>query len=351
MREPNSRPCCVHGSGQLFPGIYATFGVAVSMVGRLADAAEQLDAAIEAARLSGHPPALAWALFCRAFVAVPAGDLKTAIAAAQESLELANEANQAVIAARAASVLAVALLDAGQPDRAAAVLTGALGTEQFATIPGVWRAYLLEQMTHCWLALGRREDAEIAAAAAQASATAVGLRSATAMASRASAAVALADGDAATAAQQALQAADLADAVGMPVEAALARTIAGRAFAELGDKDRALGELELAAAVLDRCGAVRYRDAAERALRQLGQHIHRRTRPGDSAGGVSGLTGRELEIAELIVDRKTNTEIARELFLSKKTVETHIRNMFRKLDASSRVDIARAMEVAERGGR
>ena len=83
------------------------------MVGRLADAAELLDAAIEAARLSGHPPALAWALFCRAFVAVPAGDLKTAIAAAQESLELATEANQAVIAARAASVLAVALLDAG----------------------------------------------------------------------------------------------------------------------------------------------------------------------------------------------------------------------------------------------
>ena len=60
------------------------------------------------------------------------------------------------------------------------------------------------------------------------------------MASRASAAVALAGGDAATAAQQALQAADLADAVGMPVEAALARTIAGRALAELGDKDRAV---------------------------------------------------------------------------------------------------------------
>jgi DNA-binding CsgD family transcriptional regulator len=62
---------------------------------------------------------------------------------------------------------------------------------------------------------------------------------------------------------------------------------------------------------------------------------------------VSALTGRELEIAELIVDRKTNAEIARDLFLSKKTVETHIRNMFRKLGASSRVDIARAMEAAE----
>jgi DNA-binding CsgD family transcriptional regulator len=337
------------GQGQLFPGIYATLGVAMSMVGRLREAAELLDGAIEAARLSGYPPALAWALFCRAFVAVPAGDLKTAIAAAQESLELADEANQAVIAARAASVLCVALLDAGQPDRATAVLAESLGAEQFDTIPGVWRAYLLELMTRCWLALGRREEAQAAAAAAQASAAAVGLRSATAMATRASAAVALAGGDAASAAPQALRASDLADAVGLPVEAALARTILGRALAELGDKERALGELELAAAALDGCGAVRYRDAAQRALRQLGQHIHRRTRPGDSDSGVSALTGRELEIAELIVDRRTNAEIARELFLSKKTVETHIRNMFRKLDATSRVDIARAMEAAATG--
>src|SRR3954462_379881 len=338
------------GQGQLFPGIYATLGVAQCMLGRLTDAAELLDGATEAARLSGHAPALAWALFCRAFVAVPAGDLKTAIAAAQESFELAAEANQ-VIAARAAAVLAVALLDAGESDRAATVLAGPLGEEQFGSIPGVWRAYLLELMTRCWLASERAEDAAAAAAGAQAIAGTLGLRSAEAMACRATAAVALADGDAATAAQQALLAAELADAVGMPVEAALARTIAGRALGELGDKDRAVRELELASAALDRCGAVRYRDAAQRALRQLGQHIHRRTRPGDSDSGVRALTGRELEIAGLIVDRKTNAEIARELFLSKKTVETHIRNMFRKLDAGSRVDIARSMEAADAGAR
>jgi len=318
------------------------------MLGRLTDAAELLDGAIEAARLSGHPPALAWALFCRAFVAVPAGDLKTAIAAAQESFELATEANEAVIAARAASILAVALLDAGESDRAAAVLSEPLGEQQFASIPAVWRTYLLELMTRCWLALGRRDEAATAAAGAHASAATVGLRSAQAMACRATATVALADADAATAARQALHAADLIDAVAMPVEAALTRIIAGRALAELGDKERAIRELELAAAALDRCGAVRYRDAAERALRQLGQHIHRRTRPGDADSGVSALTGRELEIAELLVDRKTNAEIARELFLSKKTVETHIRNMFRKLNANSRVDIARAMEAADR---
>jgi DNA-binding CsgD family transcriptional regulator len=56
------------------------------------------------------------------------------------------------------------------------------------------------------------------------------------------------------------------------------------------------------------------------------------------------LTGRELEVARLVVDRRTNPEIAAELFLSLKTVETHMRNIFRKLDAGSRVEVARIVE-------
>jgi DNA-binding CsgD family transcriptional regulator len=59
---------------------------------------------------------------------------------------------------------------------------------------------------------------------------------------------------------------------------------------------------------------------------------------------VESLTGRELEIARLVVDRRTNQEIAAELFLSVKTVETHMRNIFRKLDVGSRVEVARAVE-------
>ena len=50
-------------------------------------------------------------------------------------------------------------------------------------------------------------------------------------------------------------------------------------------------------------------------------------------------------MARLVVDRRTNQEIADELFLSLKTVETHMRNMFRKLDVSSRVELARKVEL------
>jgi DNA-binding NarL/FixJ family response regulator len=40
----------------------------------------------------------------------------------------------------------------------------------------------------------------------------------------------------------------------------------------------------------------------------------------------------------------TNKQIAAQLFLSEKTIESHIRNVFHKLGAASRVEVARAIE-------
>jgi len=53
-------------------------------------------------------------------------------------------------------------------------------------------------------------------------------------------------------------------------------------------------------------------------------------------------------VARLVADRKTNPQIAAELFLSQKTVETHLRNIFHKAGVSSRVGLAHAIERADR---
>ena len=98
----------------------------------------------------------------------------------------------------------------------------------------------------------------------------------------------------------------------------------------------------------DDCDALRFRDATERELRRLGgRGPHRRTRAGQrDASGIESLTERELQVAQLIVDRRTNPQIAAELFLSPKTVESHVRNLFHKLGVSSRVEVARVIERA-----
>jgi DNA-binding CsgD family transcriptional regulator len=63
-----------------------------------------------------------------------------------------------------------------------------------------------------------------------------------------------------------------------------------------------------------------------------------------SGEGLASLTKREREVADLVTVRKTNKQIAADLFLSEKTVESHLRNVFFKLGVSSRVEVAEAVE-------
>lgn len=319
---------------------------------KLAEAAELLDGAIEAGRLLGSPPALAGNLFNRSVVALAAGDLDLALATAQEAVELTRDLDDGFVTAWAAVRLAGVLLETGQPARAVELLLDRAGGEELAFIPGSWKAYCLELLTRCWLALDRRSEAERAARLAADTAAAVELPLAIAWADRAGAALALHSGDTSRAIERALASVDAAQEVGAPIEGALSRTLAGRALAQAGERDRAVAELQRAAAALDACGALRYRESAERELGKLGHRPYRRTRAGKTDGtSIDSLTERELQVARLVVDRKTNPEIAADLFLSQKTVETHLRNIFRKIDVSTRVELARVVERADDGAR
>lgn len=337
------------GQVSLFPLVVAFLGSSLCLLGRTAESARVLDAAVEAARLSDNLQALVSGLTNRAATALVAGDLAGALAAAEEAGELAAPLAGGPIGAFAGVLLADALQQAGDPARAVQVMTATAGGPDLPVTPLVVRAPRLELLARCHLALGERSAARRAADQARWCADATGLSLSAIAAGRAAAAVLLDAGRPAAAAESALAAAESADRLGTPVEAALARIIAGRALGGAGERDRATDELRRAAAALEAAGAARYRDEAERELRRLGHRIHRRSAPGAGAG-LDSLTDRERQVARLVVARRTNPQIAAELFLSTKTVETHLRNIFHKLDVSSRVQLARAVERADRPG-
>jgi predicted ATPase/DNA-binding CsgD family transcriptional regulator len=61
---------------------------------------------------------------------------------------------------------------------------------------------------------------------------------------------------------------------------------------------------------------------------------------------ASGLTAREREVLRLLIDGRTNAEIAESLFISPRTASTHVANIFAKLDVDSRAGaVARAFQL------
>jgi DNA-binding CsgD family transcriptional regulator len=55
------------------------------------------------------------------------------------------------------------------------------------------------------------------------------------------------------------------------------------------------------------------------------------------------LTTTERRVAELVAAGRTNAEVAAELFMSRRTVESHLSHIYRKLDVRSRTELSRAL--------
>lgn len=63
-----------------------------------------------------------------------------------------------------------------------------------------------------------------------------------------------------------------------------------------------------------------------------------------AGGGVAALTPQQEKIARLVAEGATNREVATRLFLSQRTVEHHLRNIFTRLGVRSRVELARVLD-------
>lgn len=335
------------GQVHLMPVYIPVAGSAAWVIGDRDGAIETFDDAIDGARMLDNEATLSWYLFNRALVALVYGDVEAADTFSEESWMRAEPLGEGMIRAFAAASRASTVLQLGRPAEAIELIHGAAGGPDVALIAGGWRGLWYETLAAAHLQTGDIGSARDTVARARALAAEVRVDIAAMGADRAEAAVALATGLPARAVELAGSAVAAAEAIGSPIWTASCQELLGRTLTAAHDDKAAATALERASAGYDALAAVRLRDRVDGELRRLGRTVHRRTRPGERGEqGLAALTGRELEVAELIRAHATNREIATELFLSLKTVETHVRHIFDKLGVTSRAGVARAVEAA-----
>ncbi|MBX9397909.1 LuxR family transcriptional regulator [Streptomyces sp. TRM72054] len=115
------------------------------------------------------------------------------------------------------------------------------------------------------------------------------------------------------------------------VHLARARLLYGEWLRRRSRRQESRAQLRSAHEVFSRIGADGFAERARRELLATGETVRKRT-----VGATSQLTGQEAQIAQLARDGHTNAEIGAQLFISPRTVEWHLGNVFTKLGVRSR---------------
>jgi DNA-binding NarL/FixJ family response regulator len=251
--------------------------------------------------------------------------LQGALVEAQESYQRAGQLGR-----EPQPGLALLRMAQGRRADAAAALRRVLG----ATTDDLGRARLLPAEVEIQLALGARDEArracaeleEIAARLSAACARSGGDTTAIlgALAGEARGALHLADGEPQAALPPLRRAFQVWQQLAAPYLAARVRVRIAQACRALGDRDGCRLELDFAREVFLKLGAAT--DIAR--VDEIAQ--------AKSADAPAGLTPRELEVLRLLASGRTNKAIAKQLFLSEKTIDRHVSNIFTKINVASR---------------
>ncbi|MDX6683411.1 MAG: hypothetical protein QOG94_3450 [Solirubrobacteraceae bacterium] len=331
------------GRNHLLMGLMSGRSNVLCVLGRLADALELADECLEAAGGAG-PMALVWAQTARCAALTEAGRIELAVDAGQQAVVATRALNMSPLIGTAAWRCAGALVEAGAHQRAIDLLLESLGGPDLPLWFVAGRPLVWDVLARAELGLEHHEAAAGWARRSAAVAAALGVPISQAFADRSGAEVLLARGDAGAAAVLAEAAAEHAAACSARIEAARAHLLSGRAHAADGARARAGELLRVAEAEFAACGAQRCREQSVRELRRIGRRVSRSGQRAPSGSvGVAALSGREREVALLVCEHRTNREIAAHLFLSEKTIESHLRSIFVKLGASSRAQVARSL--------
>jgi DNA-binding CsgD family transcriptional regulator len=133
-----------------------------------------------------------------------------------------------------------------------------------------------------------------------------------------------------------------ASEAGLPFEEARARLLFGEHLRRRRQRTHAREELRRAITVFDGIGAAPWALRARSELAASGETARSR-----GGGSQKTLTERERQIASLVSRGASNHDVASRLFLSRKTVEYHLHQVYRKLDIGSRAALAAALHDDE----
>jgi DNA-binding CsgD family transcriptional regulator len=338
-----------------------------------------LDHLVESARRASAVSALIYPLAARAHLDYRTGRWATARAEAAESVELALDTGQLPLLSHSLAALARVEAAMGQEEDArrhvreglelvarfqaeaiGAYLQAALGglelglgrvpeaIEALEACDRMMRRIEVQpaivqsapDLIEAYVRAGRREDAEAALARLEAESARTG--SAWAAAAVARCRALLAPDDAVR--ERFEEALALASALPMPFERARTQLALGERLRRAKQRAQARGPLQEALDAFERLGARPWAERARTELRATGQSSTRR-----SETAAEQLTPHELQIALLVAQGMTNREAAAALFLSPKTIEYHLGQIYRKLDVRGRAQLARlmAMELPE----
>lgn len=315
--------------------ILARMSLVECLAGRIDDAVRHLEEGYEIVCLTRQQPNRAVVLATRALTEAHLGNASAAREAGAEALRVASETEAGLARRIARAALGFLAVSEQRFEQAHAYLEPLVQETRAAGIREPSEFRFLADYVEALVALGRLPEAEAALGFLEECAAETDRASALGAANRCRALLAVANRDVVGALAAADDAAAVHARVLLPLEQARSLFVLGEVNRRARRKRAAREALDTALVLFEELGAGLW---AERARDRLG-------RIGGRAPRADGLTPTESKVAELVAQGLRNQEVATAMFVTPKTVEFHLRNIFRKLNVRSRAELVRAFKA------
>jgi len=329
------------GAETTLPMLLWALGEVELWAGNWSKAEEVLEEGYQASLAADNLAGTGFALAIKATLLACRGALQDARAMAEEAIRVGDAMSLPLLRVLASPALGVAALSVGDAVAAEQAL-GPLGS--FVPMTGIVEPGLLRYLPDAIEALIRLGDLEGAATLLdpfESRARDLNRRWALATAGRCRGLWLAGSGESEPAVAALDAALALHEGLGMPFEHARTLLVAGEVRRRARHKRQAVDSLRAAVDIFERLGAPLWTERARSELRRVG------VRMGAPVDG-NALTAAERRVVEAAISGRTNAEISRELFMAKRTVETHLTHAYRKLNVRSRAELAQALADDER---